>query len=193
MKSAKLPLASSNILRSKAKGMSAKMNGARGISHFRAISLGLELAMLGSLSACDPIYGVRRSAPIHSDPTTECVERVLRATPGIQTVEYKHGTGERPLTWTGIKSPTLVETFIYQGPGNVRGVLQYTKDYSGRLTFEQSDVRMGRGPPQGEINATRPVMSKVEHALETQCSLVGLALHVTEQCWKEDCGPIVFE
>ena len=49
---------------------------------------------------------------------------------------------------------------------------------------------MGRSPPQGEINATRPVMSKVEHALETQCSLVGLALHVTEQCWKEDCGPM---
>lgn len=169
------------------------MNNARGISRFSAISLALALATMGSLSACDPIYGVRRSSPIHSDPTTECVERVLRATPGIQTVEYKHWTGERPLTWTGIKSPTLVEAFIYQGPSNVRGVLQYTKDYSGRLTFEQSDVRMGGVPSQEEINATRPIMIKVEHALESQCGLVGLALHVKEQCWKEDCRPIALE
>lgn len=120
--------------------INAKMCNARRISRFTAISPMLALAMIGSLSACDPLYGVRRTAPIDVDPTIECVERVLRATPGIQTVEYKHSTGGSPLTWAGIKSPTLVESFSYQGPSNVRGVLQYTKDYAGRFMLVQTDL-----------------------------------------------------
>ena len=151
------------------------------------------LAIIGCLSACDPIYGVKRSAPIHADPTTECVERILRATPEIQTVEYKHSTGGRPLTWTGIKPPTLVETFLYQGPDNVRSVLQYKKDYAGRFTFAQMDLRMGQSPPQKEVSATRLVMRKVEYALESECGLVELTSHVTEQCWKEKCAPMTLD
>jgi hypothetical protein len=151
------------------------------------------LAIIGPLSACDPIYGVKRSAPIHADPTTECVERILRATPGIQTVEYKRSTGVRPLTWSGVKPPSLVETFLYQGPENIRGVLQYEKDYAGRITFAQMDLRMGQSPPEEEVNATRLVMRKVEYALESQCGLVELASHVTERCWRETCPPIALD
>jgi hypothetical protein len=171
----------------------AKMNNARSIPRFIAFSRMFAIAMAGSLSACDPVYGVWRGAPIHVDPSTECVARVLRATPGIDSVEYKHSTGGRPLTWTGIKPPTLVETFIYHGQSNVRGVLQYTKDYDGRRTFEQYDVGMGHGPPQEEVNATRPVMRKVEVALESQCGLIGLATHTTESCKREECGPLALE
>jgi hypothetical protein len=171
----------------------AKMSNARRISRSTVISPMFALAMMGYLSACDPIYGVKRSAPIHADPTTECVERVLRATPGIASVKYKQSTGGRPLTWTGIKSPTLVETFFYEGPNNVRGVLQYEKDYAGRFTFAQMDLRLGQSPPQEEVSATRPVMRKVEYALESQCGLVELASHVAEQCWKEECGPIALD
>lgn len=148
------------------------------------------IAVIGSLSACDSINGVNRSAPIYADPTTECVERVLRATPGIESVKYKESNGGRPLTWTGIKSPSLLETFIYQGPDNVLGALQYEKDYAGRFMFAQMDLDMGRVPPQEEITATRRVMRNVEIELESQCGLVGLASRIREQCRRERCGPI---
>ena len=166
------------------------MKNARDVPGFIAIGRMLTFALIVSLSGCDVLYGVRRSAPIHSDPTPECVERVLRSTPEIASVEHKQETGGRPLTWTGIKSPTVVENFLYQGPNNVQGVLQYTKDYDGRMAFWQSNIEMNRVPPQEVITATRPVMRKVELALEAQCGLIGLATHVAEWCNKEECGPL---
>jgi hypothetical protein len=147
-------------------------------------------ALVGFQSACDFVYGVSRSAPIQVDPTPECVERVLRSTPGIDSVEHQQSARGRPLTMTGFQSPTLVENFFYQGPGNVRAVLQYTKDYAGRLKFSQSTLGFNRVPPQEDITATRPVMRKVELALESECGLSGLAAHVTEWCRKEVCGPL---
>jgi hypothetical protein len=166
------------------------MNNARDISGFTAASRILMFALIGSLSACDFLYGVRRSAPIQVDPTPECVERVLWNTPGVDSVEHKQSNGDRPLTLSGIKSPTLVETFFCKGPGNVRAVLQYTKDYAGRLEFWQSNLDLNRAPPQEDITATRPIMRKVELALESECGLSGLAAHVTEWCRKEVCGPL---
>lgn len=154
------------------------------------ISRVLVVGLIGSLSGCDFIYGVSRTAPIHIDPTPECVEQVLRGTPGIAAVEHRQELGSRPLTWSGIKAPTLVESFLYQGPGNVKGVLQYTKDYKGRLLFWQSNLELNRAPPQEVVTATRPIMRKVEISLEAQCGLDGLATHVTEWCKKEECPPL---
>ena len=166
------------------------MNNARDNPDFIAISRMLLVALIGPLSACDFIYGVSRSAPIHVDPTPECVERVLRSTPGIASVEHKEELGSRPLTWTGIKSPTRIETFFYQGPSNVHGVLQYTKDYDGRLSFSQSNIGLNRVPPQEVVTATRLVMRKIEIALDSQCGLIGLSTQVTEWCKKEECAPL---
>jgi hypothetical protein len=171
----------------------ANMSNAQTISRFTLISPMFALAMIGSLSACDPIYGVKRSAPIYTDPTTECVERVLLATPGIASVNYKEWTGGRPLTWSGIKPPTIVETFSYHGPNNVRGALQYEKDYAGRFTFAQTDLNVGQRVPQEEVSATRPIMRRVEYALESQCGLVGLTSQIREQCWGGKCRSIALD
>lgn len=150
----------------------------------------LIVTLVGSLSACDTSYGVMRSTPIQVDPTPECVERVLRSTPGIASVEYKHSSGGRDLTLSGIKPPILVESFFYKGPDNVRGVLQYTKDYDGTMEFSQSLTEINVIPPQEYITATRPVMYKVELDLERECGLVGLTSRIKEWCNKEDCPPL---
>lgn len=148
------------------------------------------VALAWMVSACDLEYGVRRSAPIQTDPTPECVEQVLRSTAGIATVEHQQMDGGRPLTLSGIQAPTIVQSFFYQGPDHVRGVLQYTKDYDGRLVFWQSNLGLNQVPPQEEVTATRPVMRRIELALEIRCGLVGLASHVTEWCKRETCAPL---
>jgi len=87
------------------------------------------------LTACDIFYGVRRSASLQVDPTPECVEKVLRNTSGISSVEHEQVDGGRPITFSGIHPDTIVQNFFYKGPNHVSGVLQYTKDYDGNLEF----------------------------------------------------------
>jgi len=121
-------------------------------------------------------------------PDTACVENVIRASSGVEDVRYNVGTGGRPLTWSGIKKPTEVQTFIYTGQSaKIRGALQLEKDYKGRVVLDQNHVEMNRVPDPAVIAATRPVMRHIEIALAQQCDLADLPRSVKERCVKVAC------
>lgn len=157
---------------------------------YGVVRLSMYAALSVCVSACDTVYGVHRSAPIYADPTPQCVERVLRGMPEITTVRHNQVVGGRPITWSGVHEPAFIQNFFYQGPNHVIGVLQYSRDYKGKMLLWQSNIDVNRVPPQEDVTATRPVMKHVEIALEAQCGLSALTTRVTEWCHKEQCPAI---
>jgi hypothetical protein len=141
------------------------------------------------ISSCDFIYGVNRRAPIPAAPDFTCVERVIRAAPGVENVRYSQTQGSRPLTWTGLKPPTGVHTFFYRD-AQVLGVLQITVEYDGKTNFAQTLVDINRKPPQALIDASRPVMQWIEQRLESDCSMTGLTNAIKEDCPGVECPPL---
>jgi len=156
----------------------------------RAVALCAYAMLFLCTSACDVLYGVGRSATIYNDPSPQCVERVLHSMPEIATVRHEQVLGGRPLTGSGLHERDVIQNFFYQGPDHIIGVLQYNKDYRGRMSLSQSNLEMNRVPPQEDITATRPVMKHIEIALEAQCGLRNLTSTMTEWCHQEECPPI---
>jgi hypothetical protein len=145
------------------------------------------LLLLLLLTGCDPVYGISRSACVPLMPPPDSVASAIRDTPGVDQVEYRFSEEGEPLTLTGIKAPDQVHTFSYRGGSNVRGSLQFTVDYRGTVEYSQSLMMMGRHPPQEWIDATRPVMLKIEQRLERDCGLKGLSDAVVERCIGVKC------
>jgi hypothetical protein len=140
-------------------------------------------------SGCDFIYGVNRRAPIPAAPNFTCVERVIRRAPGVEDVRYSQTEGSRPLTWTGLKPPTVVHTFIYRD-AQVFGALQITVEYDGETEFAQTLVDINPKPPQPVIDASRPVMHWIEQRLESECGMTGLTDAIKEDCPGVECPPL---
>jgi hypothetical protein len=107
----------------------------------------------------------------------------------VEEVQYFETDGGRPLTWTGLKPPTRVHTFVYRD-GSVLGALQVTIRYDGETNFSQHLVDINRKPPQETIDATRPVMRWIEEALQVQCGMAGLVTGIDEHCSGVECPPL---
>jgi hypothetical protein len=116
------------------------------------------------LSGCDFVYGVSRNATLNSLPSLACVEKVVRETPGVATVETRVEPGGRPLTLTGIHDPDQNYYFIYHGSEGsyIWGALLLSRRYDGTAELLQDNERLNDKPPQAEIDASRPVMRKIE-------------------------------
>jgi hypothetical protein len=141
--------------------------------------LGLFLLLVMG-TGCDPVFGVYRHARVPFMPEPARVNAAIRATPGIDTVEYRQSVGSRPLTLTGIKPPDHVYYFIYQGDTNVHGVVQFVVDYKQGVEYSQYLSRMGIPPPQPWLDATHPVMIEIEKQLVDKCDLTNLQSTVVE-------------
>jgi hypothetical protein len=128
------------------------------------------------LTACDFIYGVSRSGPVSRVPDMERLKARIRSYPEVDKVELKSNLGGRPLTLTGIKSPDQLEYLNYSGK-DVWASILFSKDYKGRVTYSQSHMSINAPPSQSRINATWPVMLRVEHDLELHFGLQGLSSH----------------
>jgi len=140
-------------------------------------------------SGCDFLYGVNRHTRLPTAPDFECVGQVIRRAPGVDDVEYRRTAGGRPLTWTGLKPPTDVHTYLYRD-GEILAALQVTIEYDGRTDFSQHLLDINRKPPQSQIDASRPVMHWIEEQLETECGITGLASAIEEWCKGVECPPL---
>lgn len=123
------------------------------------------------LTGCDYTYGVRRSAGVHRLPDLNAVRAEIRRYPEIGAVELQEEKGSRPLTLTGIKQADEVYYLSYRGGENVRGTLMFTRNYKGEVRYDQYLIEINRRPPQAWIDATWPVMKKIERDLETHFGL----------------------
>jgi hypothetical protein len=133
------------------------------------------LALL--VTACDFIYGVSRSGPVSHVPDMERLKARIASYPEVDRVELKSSQGGRPLTLTGIKDPDQLEYLNYSGK-DVWASMLFSKDYKGRVTYSQSNIRINALPPQSMINATWPVMLRVEQDLEHHFGFDELGSHV---------------
>jgi hypothetical protein len=61
-----------------------------------------------------------------------------------------------------------------------------------RMAAEQITQGVAARDRQQVIDSSLRTNS-VEYAIESQCGLAGLTLHVTEQRWREKCGPIALD
>jgi hypothetical protein len=142
----------------------------------------LLLAVFVSLAACDPIYGVSRRATVGHMPDPVKVRSIVQHTPGVKSVRYQQIEGSKPLTLGGIQPATAVHTFIYTGGSDVHGVLQFTVDYRKRIAYSQTLLQMFQPPPQQWIDATLPVMKRIELRLQAEAGLPGLQSAVVQRC-----------
>jgi hypothetical protein len=106
------------------------------------------------------------------------VGEVIRATPGVDDVRYKYLEQERVFSLSGAKDQ--VYAFSYKGGSNVRGGLTFTVEPNQSVEFQQSLTCIG-GPSQASIDATRPVMIRIEEALAESCGLTNLRTSVVER------------
>jgi len=139
-------------------------------------------AMSMSVAACDPIYGVSRQATVGHMPDPVRVRSIVQHTPGVKSVRYQQIEGSKPLTLSGIQPATAVHTFIYTGGPDVHGVLQFTVDYRKRVDYSQTLIEMFKPPPQQWVDATLPVMKRIELRLEAEAGLPGLQGSVVQRC-----------
>ncbi len=137
------------------------------------------------LAGCDDLYGVSRSADLTAPVETACVRHAVETTPGIVSVDYRESHSGKglfhPTPWT--------YAYVYRGqPGsNVLGVLDITKDYDGRTHILNTLWQLNAKPPQDEVDATRPVMRRIEAALAAQCGLTDMPAQIRENCRGVTC------
>jgi hypothetical protein len=95
----------------------------------------------------------------------------MESYPEIDEVKYSESTGGRPITQTGLKPAERVYYLSYRGGKKVRGTLMFVENYKGEISYSQTLCGMNYKVPQDWIDATWPVMKKIENDLE---SLFGL-------------------
>jgi hypothetical protein len=123
------------------------------------------------LSGCDTINGVSRSASIHALPDLPKVKAKLESYAETKNVKFWQAEGGRPITLTGLKKADDVFYMSYTGGENVHGTLWFERNYKGNVQYHQSLMDMDRSPPQSWIDATWPVMKRIERDLENDFGL----------------------
>jgi hypothetical protein len=115
---------------------------------------------------CDTTYGVSRRARVSALPNLSQVKARIETYPEIDEVKFEKRVGSRPLTLSGIKSADEVFSLSYSGNPAVRGTLMFERNYKGEVRYHQSFLSLNRKPSQEFIDATWPVMKKIEADLE---------------------------
>lgn len=148
----------------------------------------IPLVMLLVLPACDTVYAVNRSARLDALPALDCVQAAIATTPGVAEVRRGQARTGREQTLTGLHSPGMADYFIYRGTegSNIRGVVQLEAEGRRNVHFSQHLVRVNAEVPAAEIDASRPVMRRIERRLAERCGLAQVVA-VREQCLGLDC------
>ncbi len=144
-----------------------------------------------ALTGCDIMYGVRRDVVLKELPDLTCVERVVRAAPGVQDVRLWTNEGGHPLTLSGTQQPDRIFNLVYSGKQpKIWGALQLIRDYKGKVQFSQTHILLNHPPDPVVIANTRPVMREIEFTLSRECGIPELPAGITEFCHGVDCPPM---
>lgn len=151
-------------------------------------SLPLVLAIAAALLAggCDQLYGVRRTAELSGQPELECVRSAIEHTEGVTSVTYRASHDGKGL----FHANPWVYDYVYRGPDGIWGSLQLIRDYNGHFSYENTRFAMHKPPPQGAIDATRPVMRLMEKNIAARCAIIELNAAVSESCTGISCKPL---
>jgi hypothetical protein len=140
------------------------------------------LSLVLGTAACPlfPKPGVTRSAQLTSMPSLECVRAAILSTPGVHDVRLEQ---------VEIYEPTMSTNyyFIYRGTQGslVAATLYVSASPEGGVLLGQTSPS---GASQEQIDATRPVMQRIEDSLATDCGLASLPSRIREQCLGVRCS-----
>ena len=132
------------------------------------------LPLLILANGCDTFHGITREADVHKLPEFSAVIAHIRKYPEIDEVKYLQKSGGRPLTFSGIQSATQVYYITYKGSEDIFGSIHFTEDYNGNIVFHQSLVYLNRPVPEKMIEATLPIMERIEKDLEEKFGFTNL-------------------
>ena len=122
-------------------------------------------------------------------PELNCVEAIILSVPEIDNVHPRDVQDGRYLSITGLHPGDRLYYFDYQIDG-IPASLRLTVDYRDAVHYMQRLVSVGPFVEQWHVDLFRPVMLKIERALEERCSLTELTTSVEETCWEVDCEPV---
>jgi hypothetical protein len=137
------------------------------------------VALSLALAGCDPAYGLWRHAYVGRLPDPAKVRAIVQNTPGIDKVTYRHYHGGFP--------PATEDYFDYGGGSQIHGELLFRIDSRKRIQYSQTCMSLLEPPPQAYIDATLPVMKRIELRLEREAGLPDLQSSVTQHCVRVVC------
>jgi len=71
---------------------------------------------------------------------------------------------------------------------SVSAYLYFSKDYKGKVEFNQAYTAVNATPPQVRVDMMRPVMRELERKLEADCGLQNLVMNIEERCSGVKCS-----
>ena len=145
----------------------------RGVRPLRMRAYGSSFAILVSgalLSACDFTAGVYRVSNLEQLPLPACVEETLRTVAGVTKVTY---------TPTELNGRPL-DRFRYHAEGV--NILVDIESKAAHPTYIQYYEVFNTVPPKDLVMRLRPVMVRVDKALESHCGMLGLSENIEEHC-----------
>jgi hypothetical protein len=138
------------------------------------------LPLILLVAGCEIGYGVFRNGPANSVPDMDSVAKRIKTYPEVEEVNYSHSiSSSRPITFHGLEKGDELYCIRYTGGENVHGTLSFSMDYRGRITYSQYLLSLNRPLPQRWVDATWPVMMKVEYDLVHRFGLTDLSRSAT--------------
>lgn len=122
------------------------------------------------LSACDFTAGVYRIARLDAAPLPTCVQQTLEEIVGVANVKYA------PTELNGHP----LHRFTYRAEGV--NVLVDIEREAARPEYLHYYEVFNTVPPKELVDRLRPVMARVDVALENRCNMVGLSRKAEEYC-----------
>lgn len=122
------------------------------------------------LSACDFTAGIYRIARLDAAPLPICVQQTLAKAVGAANVKY---------TRTEVNGHPL-HRFTYRAEGV--DVLVDIEREADRPEYRHYYEVFNTVPPKALVDRLRPVMARVDRALENRCDIVGLSRKAEEYC-----------
>ena len=145
----------------------------------RSRRTGLASALLVfTQAACDTLHGVRREAEVYAVPDLPRLKAHLESYPELREVKWFQRQEGALLTLTGIHAGDECSCVIYRGGEDIHGALMFTRDHAGRILYSQSLLQLNRPPPQAWIDASWPVMKRIEQDLARDFGLPELRVVV---------------
>lgn len=122
------------------------------------------------LSACDFTAGVYRISSLDDVPPPACVEETLRKVVGVTNVTYAPAeVNGHPL-----------HRFTYRAEGV--NILVDIERNTARPEYRHYYKVFNTVPPKELVARLRPVMARVDDALESHCGMLGLSQKAEEHC-----------
>ena len=144
----------------------------------------LLFAVLSCLAGCPiPTHGMSRSYFAEkTKPSFECVKRELMAIDGVSSVRYEVETGGIPITLHGLEEPDQTHRFSYTYKGISNSNFWFRVNYLGDTEYVHIASTQNKEAAVSLVQHLRPIILKMENALESRCGFPGIVEKANESC-----------